>query len=178
MKHKYVWLALLVVCLVAAFSIHRYAKPIPTSFEGAIAALKQIEEWAKWLTQVQLGALAVLLYIALDKDTLTTRAMTPLTQVSVAAGLISLSGSIFLSSWLLSSLPSQIVRIHSLPKSPPLSSAFDVYEVAAFGWLKWPTLGNLMSTVHTLWAFGLLCLGAAVLGLLVSRQRISAAGAR
>jgi hypothetical protein len=175
MKLRYILWALIAVALVAAASLHRFASPIPTTLPGALAAVKEVEEWVKWLTQIQIAAIAVLLYIMLDKDTLTTRAMTPPIQISSAAGITSLSLSVFISSWLLSSLPSQLVRLHSLPANSPPSTQFDIYEISAFGWLRWPTLGNFMATVHWLWAFGLACLGATVLGLLLNRQRLAAA---
>lgn len=175
MKLGHVLLAILLVCAVAAVSLNRYANPVPTNLAGALAALKQVEEWVKWLTQVQLAALAVLLYILLDKDRLTTRALSPIVQVFAVAGLAGLALSVFVSSWLLSALPSQLVRLHAVPSAASMSTQFDVYEVAAFGWLPWPTLGNLMSTVHWLWAVGLLALAATVVGLLLNRQRFAAA---
>lgn len=175
MRLRYVLLALGTVLLIAALSLYRFASPVPTTLNGALAAIKEVEEWVKWLTQVQLAALAVLLYVALDKDSLTTRAMTPALQFFTAAGMAALSLSIFLSSWLLSSLPSQLIRLHSKPADSSPSIEFDVYETPAFGWLPWPTLGNFMSTVHLLWACGLLCLGATVVGLLLNRRRLSEA---
>lgn len=175
MKPRYILSALILVALIFALSLYRFASPVPTTLAGALASIREVEEWVKWLTQIQIAALAVLLYVALDKDTLTTRAMTPAIQVFTATGMASLGLSVFLSSWLLSSLPSQLVRLHSLSISSPPSTEFDVYEIPAFGWLRWPTLGNFMSSVHWLWACGLLCLGATVLGLLLNRQKLAAA---
>jgi hypothetical protein len=175
MKPRYIFSALMVVALIFALSLYRFASPVATTLAGALASIKEVEEWVKWLTQIQVAALAVLLYVALDKDTLTTRAMTPSVQIFTATGMASLGFSIFLSSWLLSSLPSQLVRLHSMAATSPPSTQFDVYEMPAFGWLHWPTLGNFMSTVHWLWACGLLCLGATVLGLLLNRQKLAAA---
>lgn len=170
MKCRDVLLALGIVIAILAFSLNRYAIPVATTQAGAIAALKQTEEWVKWVSQVQLAGLGVLIYIILDKESLRLRALSRFIQTVAVTGLISLASSIFLSSWLLSSLISNAIRIHAAPPGSVLSVKYDVYEQPAFGWLDWPTLGNFLSSVHWLWACGLIALATTIVGLLLMRN--------
>lgn len=170
MKRRDILIALAIVFAVLALSLHRYASPVPTTQAGAIAALKQAEEWVKWVSQVQLAALGVLIYIILEKESLRIRALSRFIQAVAVTGLISLASSIFLSSWLLSSLISNAIRIHTKSNDLVPSVKYDVYEQPAFGWLDWPTLGNLLSSVHWLWACGLIALAATIVGLLLKRD--------
>ena len=170
MKRRDVLFALTIVLAILAFSLHRYASPTATTQAGAIAALKQAEEWVKWVSQVQLAALGVLIYIILEKDSLRLRALSRFIQTVAVTGLISLASSIFLSSWLLSSLVSNAIRIHAKGNDPVPDVKYDVYEQPAFGWLDWPTLGNFLSSVHWLWACGLIALATTIVGLLLTRN--------
>jgi hypothetical protein len=170
MKHRDILIALAIVLAVFALSLYRYASPSPTTQAGAIAALKQAEEWVKWVSQVQLAALGVLIYIILEKESLRMRALSRFIQTVAVTGLISLASSIFLSSWLLSSLISNAIRIHATSNDSVPSAKYDVYEQPAFGWLDWPTLGNFLSSVHWLWACGLVALATTIVGLLLKRS--------
>lgn len=170
MKPRDVFLSLALVLAMFAFSLHRYASPVARRQAGAIAALRQAEEWVKWVSQVQLAALGVLIYIVLDKESLRLRALSRFIQVVAVTGIISLAASIFLSSWLLSSLISNAIRVHAIASDPVPSAKYDVYEQQAFAWLDWPTLGNLLSSVHWLWACGLLALGITIVGLLLASR--------
>ena len=60
-------LASVVVLLLLVALFHR-PNVIPTTREGGLEALKQIQEWSKWMAGIQTAGFAALAILAFEKD--------------------------------------------------------------------------------------------------------------
>ena len=159
----------------------RNANVIPTTREGGLAALAQVSDWAEWMAGIQTAALGGMALLVFDKDYAAVRALAGTPRFFALAAFCYLGAALFCSAWVLSSLPSLVIRLHAV--IVPLSSAsgalrarravvgangqhslsgnFDVYEQPLFGWLgdkHFCTLGYLLALKHWLWSLGLLAM--------------------
>ena len=164
MKRWQIALVFLLLVLVLGIASQRYACVVPTSQAGALAALAHIQEWAKWMTGIQTAALAVLVYIVFEKDTVHIRELPSSVLFFVLMAFVFLGAALLCSSWIFSSLSSHAIRIYSSPliNNATISPDFDVYESPAFGWTTGLKLGHLLSAAHWLWVVGLVSLSLAL----------------
>lgn len=143
--------------------------PIPTTQPGAIQALNYMQEWAKWMAGIQTAALAVLVYVVFEKDSMNIRRLAPITMSCAFTAFVFLGAALFCSAWVLSSLPSQAVRVYSIADKS-MNPLFDVYERPLYAWSRAISLGYLLALVHWLWGIGLFSLGATIGTLLFMRK--------
>ncbi|WP_230181233.1 hypothetical protein [Aquabacterium sp. CECT 9606] len=125
---------------------------------------------------IQTAALGVLALAVLDKDYLHGRSLSGMQSALAVCAFVLLGCALLASAWVLSSIPSQAIRLHAvLAKQTELNAAFDIYEQPVYGWLvkadgdqtkrdsRWATkvftFGYLLTVKHTFWVLGLLCLG-------------------
>ncbi len=173
------YLPLLATLVIGIFFIAtiRQASPIETTIDGAILALNHIQEWAKWMTGIEIGGLAALTYILFEKESMQVRAINPYTQLFALSSFLLLSVALFISAWIFSSLSSHAIRIHALADINIPTIRLDIYESSAFGWTqsskltKWITLGYMLNLAQWLWALGLTFMGITVGRLIFSPRQ-------
>lgn len=165
----------IVLCVLIGSHFLRAVNPIETTRQGATDFLTHTAEWAKWMAGIQTAALGVLALAVLDKDYLYGRCLTSAQSVLAVSAFVLLGCALLTSAWVLSSIPSQAIRLHAVrAKDTERNSAFDIYEQPLYGWLVEPadrsekrklwretkvfTFGYLLTVQHSFWGIGLLCL--------------------
>lgn len=154
------------VALVLLISCFRKVKTDATTREGGTEALKQIQEWSKWMAGIQTAGFGVLALLVLNKDASALRAITDFQRFVAICGFVHLGGALFCTAWLLSALPSQSIRLHAAVTTDERAAEFDVYEQPLFGWSTRLKLAYMMTVLHWLWVVGLLALAAYCVSLL------------
>jgi hypothetical protein len=140
---------------VITILVHK-PKSYPTSLEGAKEVLSHIQEWAKWISGIQTLTIAALAWFVLgDKREITIRGETQYFFAILA--FVCIGAALYFSAWILASVPSQSIRIHTHPANVP-GNHFDVYEQKLLG-RKGPTLGYFLTLNHWYWGVGLLSFG-------------------
>lgn len=145
----------------------RQANPLDTFVENAKDALSHIQEWAKWMAGLQTAAIAGLWLLLTEKDSSHFIKLDDCQKVLALSGFIFLGAAILCSGWVLSSVPTQIIRLPRYNTIKP-SKIYDIYEQPLYGYLnsikqfKSIKLGDLLSLNHWYWATGLICLATLV----------------
>jgi hypothetical protein len=172
----YAILVAIVVVLAVLVLCHylRKTNTVATTRKGATECLSYTAEWTKWMAGVQTAALGFLALAALDSDYLYGRSLGPCQNLLVVVTFFLLGSALLASAWVLSSIPAQSIRLHSVKASDDeLKEAFDIYEQPLWinanpeeaegsetGKRNVFTFGYLVTVKHTLWILGLLSAGA------------------
>lgn len=144
--------------LALLISIARCPNPNVTNQEGATLALEYLLEWAKWMAGIQTAALGGLALL-LRSEGKTSGPITDQQRFFALSAFVFLGLGLFITAWILSSLPSLAVRMYEHP-SPGVSDRYDIYEQGLYGWMPSLKLAYFMTAQHWLWGLGLLSLGA------------------
>lgn len=150
------------VLVVSAFGVAN-AETIATSRKGAESFLSYTADWAKWMAGIQTAALGVLALVTLDKDYLYGRELNDCQTALAVFTFVFLGSALLASAWVLSSIPSQVIRLHSVTAADTeIKTEFDIYEQQLYGWAKKSpfTFGWLLTVKHILWVAGLFSLAA------------------
>jgi hypothetical protein len=140
---------------------------IPSTKEGALAAIQQIVEWAKWMSGIQTAAIAGLAAMVFTRGSIGVQPIPLCASVSALAAFVFLGAALFLNAWVLSAMPSHALRVHAKAAvAPPGSTEFDIYEQSLYGWSERVSLGYMLAAKHWLWGAGLLAFGSFFLALL------------
>lgn len=164
-NHMILVIAFALVSLVLVVSTFKVAnaKKIATSRKGAESFLSYTADWAKWMAGIQTAALGVLALATLDKDYLYGRELNDCQTALAVFTFVFLGSALLASAWVLSSIPSQAIRLHSVTGADTEpKTEFDIYEQQLYGWVKKGpfTFGWLLTVKHILWVVGLLSLAA------------------
>lgn len=192
MPRKWIPLVVLGVLTFAVIaSMARIPNPAPTTLDGAVLALGHMEEWAKWMSGIQTAALGALGLLIL-KDAQKAAELRSTFEVTCAImTFVALGAGLFCSAWVLSSLPSMAIRLHSFPfEEDARCVQYDIYEQPLYGWLREKSpvqvsceakvtqsdssrvafsssnLGYMLTLQHYLWGIGLLSLAGSAYGVL------------
>jgi hypothetical protein len=152
------WRVLTIAGLALLVSVARCPNPNVTSQDGAELALEYLLEWAKWMAGIQTAALGGLALLLRSEDK-APRPMTDQQRFFALSAFTLLGLALFITAWILSSLPSLAVRMHEHP-SPRVSERYDIYEQGLYGWMPSLKLAYFMTAQHWLWGLGLLSFGA------------------
>lgn len=151
-----VWVLGGLIALIALSGI-RSRRTIATTKDGALTAISHIQHWAQWMAGIQTAALAGLALMVFDDKAPVLRPLPEPAPLFALASLLYLGAALFCSAWVMSSLPSQTIRIHAHQgKNSDLCEHFDVYEQKLYEAIWSPRLGYLLTLKHYLWAVGLL----------------------
>jgi hypothetical protein len=164
----------------------RASDPISTTRKGATEFLSQTSEWTKWMAGIQTAALSVLALAVLDRDYLYGRNLDEVQRGLAVFSFVFLGSALFASAWVLSSIPSQSIRLHAIEAADTeLKQEFDIYEQPLYGWMKSGgrpaqgenakpkrvfTFGYLLTVKHTLWVLGLLAVAGLAITIFVTRS--------
>jgi hypothetical protein len=163
-------LALALIVLVLACSALGRGKAEETTSEGGVKAIELIQEWSKWMAGIQTAAFGAFAWLVFDKDAAAVKPLTDFQRFTATVGFVHLGSALFCTAWLLSALPSQVIRLHAAQTNSTRANVFDVYEQPLFGWWAKLKLGYMMTVMHWLWAIGLISLAAYCLSLLVDEK--------
>lgn len=148
----------LVLTLVVARA--RKITTISTTQAGALAAIAQIQEWAKWMAGIQTAAIAGLTLMVFKRDSIAVQPLPGDAPLFALCGFMFLGTALFCSAWILSALPSHAIRVHAQePSGQTTSTAYDIYEQPLFSWSSRIHLGYMLVATHWLWAVGLVSVG-------------------
>ncbi len=165
-----VLLALASIVLVLAFSALPRVTTDSTTREGGVEAIKLIQEWSKWMAGIQTAAFGAFAWLVFDKDAAAVKPLTEFQRFTAIFGFVHLGSALFCTAWLLSALPSQVIRLHGAVARSTRARVFDVYERPLFGWSTKLKLSYMMTVMHWLWAIGLISLAAYCVSLLVYKK--------
>ena len=146
---------IVLICFVANI---RFPNLIPTTRQGALDAISQIADWAKWMSGIQSATIGALGILVFHKDFEKIRNLTDWELLLSFSGFSCLGAAIFLSAWVLGALPSLTLRVHANPEHL-LDTKNDVYELPLFEWGQRLKVGYALSLNHWLWGAGLASLG-------------------
>ena len=160
----------IVLLVLVGSHFFRKPNPIDTTRKGATDFLSQTSEWVKWMAGIQTAALGFLALAVLDKDYLYGRNLNDFQRALAVFSFVFLGAALLASAWVLSSIPSQSIRLHAIKAGDTdLKPDFDIYEQPLYGWMKDHGLGKNKSTnpktvftfsyllivKHTFWILGL-----------------------
>jgi len=169
---------ILVLAASSALRALREPKADSTTLEGGVEALKLIQEWSTWMAGIQTAAFGAFAWLLFDKDTAAVKQITDFQLLTAVFGFVHLGSALFCTAWLLSALPSQVIRLYRVQETATRAKAFDVYEQPLFGWCKKIKLAYMMTVTHWLWAIGLISLAAYCVSLLVQKPEPVPSGAQ
>lgn len=166
---------LLLAALALLISLVRFPNPKATSEEGGELALQYLLEWATWMAGIQTAALGGLALFFRSEDK-TSKYITEKQRQFALSAFVFLGLGLFLTAWILSSLPSLAVRMHA-PPAPGVDELYryDVYEQDLYGWIPLK-LAYFMTAQHWFWALGLLSLGAYIISRFAETSALSGGG--
>jgi hypothetical protein len=170
------WLAaILLICIASAYWL-------PTSFfsnnvelkdaEGAKQAISLLKDWTTWMASIQTATIAALGFLA--KDGLST--FKPSTLVVRLGLLVSLFNTValFFSAWLLTALPSVMLRLSSVTVGK-----YDFFNYSLYAYmdkhdsLKVFTLAFFAFWNHWLWAIAIVLFGTLSMVVFIARSEAS-----
>lgn len=137
------------------------ARSIPCTREGAILALDNIREWAKWMTGLESAALGALFLLAFDEKR-APRHMCIWEKLFAFYALLFLGLALIVAAWILSGLGSIPIRLYKIKDGSSLHDFFDIHEQTIFA-RKSPRLSVILTVHHFFWAVGLFSLGLCAL---------------
>jgi len=129
--------------------------------EAALDALSHLETWAKWMAGIETAVVGGIVALLFKHDGAVPSLS--LHEKRLAFGVfVSMGLALFCSAWVLSSLPSQALRLDPQAGVPSVQN--DIYENTLYGWMAnkkvgWLRLGLVMSLQHWLWVIGLTLAG-------------------
>lgn len=143
-----------IVLSLAGAWISSRSRAIPTTKEGALAALEQTQDFIKWLAAIEtavLGGLAAFVFggaqgaaRSLDADA---------TSYAIASTVL-LGLALIFAGWVLTSLGSVTARIHA-STTRDSSVEFDILNMPLAARVPWILLGSVKTIHHGLWVFGI-----------------------
>lgn len=143
---------------IAAYIFSKSVVVAHTTLDGAKEALVHIQEWAKWVSGIQTLTIAGLAWLFVDEDRKIT--LHGYESLFAALAFCCLGIALFVSAWILSSVPSLSLRIHEDGKNR-FDSQYDVYEQTMWG-RGGLRLGTLLTLNHWYWGWSLLSFGTIV----------------
>lgn len=158
-----------IIAVLLAAAVRR-RNVIATTQKGADEALKHISEWSKWMAGIQTTAIAGLAFLVMDEEAAGVHRLPDPAAFFALAGFGLLGIALYFNAWVISSLPSQAIRVHADMPSNDKLAFYDVYEQPLFGWSRQVHLGYVLNAKHWLWGHGLLAVGLFFISLMYCGQ--------
>jgi len=135
-------LAVLFLFIIPA-ATHKFINATPTGPKQAVIASGHLRVWAIWLTGIQISAISFLKFI--EKGEVLSKNSALFTAI-----LIFMGSSVLTAVWVVSSLPSQIIRLKLY-----ISVDNDIFERRLYGFLPIIKFGSLSTLFHVYFFVGI-----------------------
>src|SRR5262249_10493491 len=120
--------------LILFVIVHGFIRnPMSVTREAALDALSHLETWANWMAGIETAVVGGLVALLFKHEAATDPSLS-FYEKSLAFGVFVAMGlALFCSAWILSSLPSQALRLDPQPGVPGIQN--DIYENTLYGWM-------------------------------------------